>query len=93
MALYEALYGRSFHSPIYWNEVGNRRHLGPYYIQETIDKVAIIYENLITAQSRQKSYANNPRRSLEFIIGDHVFLKVLPYKGKVRFGKKCKLSP
>ena len=45
------------------------------------------------AQSRHKSYADVPRRSLEFEVGDHVFLKVMPKRGMVRFGKRGKLSP
>ena len=32
------------------------------------------------------------RRPLEFEVGDHVFLKVMPKKGVVRFGKRGKLS-
>ena len=32
-------------------------------------------------------------RPLEFEIGDHVFLKVMPKMGVVRFGKRGKLSP
>ncbi|XP_075494743.1 uncharacterized protein LOC142532307 [Primulina tabacum] len=46
-----------------------------------------------TAQSRQKSYADKRRRDLEFAVGDHVFVKVAPMKGVMRFGKKGKLSP
>ena len=33
------------------------------------------------------------RRPLEFKVGDHVFLKVMPKRGVVRFGKRGKLSP
>ena len=33
------------------------------------------------------------RRPLEFEVGDHVFLKVMPKKRVVRFGKRGKLSP
>ena len=33
------------------------------------------------------------RRPLEFEIEDHVFLKVMPKRGVVRFGKRGKLSP
>ena len=32
------------------------------------------------------------RRPLEFEVGDHVFLKVIPKRGVVRFGKHGKLS-
>ena len=32
------------------------------------------------------------RRPLEFEIGDHVFLKVMPKRGVVRFDKRGKLS-
>ena len=45
------------------------------------------------AQSRQKSYADVRRRPLEFEVRDHVFLKVMPKRGVVRFGKRGKLSP
>ena len=44
------------------------------------------------AQSRQKSYADRWRRPLEFEVGDHVFLKVMPKKRVVRFGKRGKLA-
>ena len=45
------------------------------------------------AQSRQKSYADVRRRPLEFEVGNHVSLKVIPKRGVVRFGKHGKLSP
>ncbi|GJZ48286.1 putative reverse transcriptase domain-containing protein [Tanacetum coccineum] len=41
-----------------------------------------------------RGYAeNNRRKPLEFQVGDHVMLKVSPWKGVVRFGKKGKLAP
>ena len=43
------------------------------------------------AQSRQKSYADTRRRPLEFEVSDHVFLKVMPKRGVVKFGKRGKL--
>jgi hypothetical protein len=49
--------------------------------------------NLRAAKSRQESYANKRRRPLEFEVGDHVYLKVLPMKGMKRFGMKGKLAP
>ena len=30
---------------------------------------------------------------MEFNVGDHVFLKVSPLKGSLRFGQKAKLTP
>jgi len=45
------------------------------------------------AQSRQKNYADNRRRDLEFEEGDWVYLKVSPMKGIKRFGIRGKLSP
>ena len=45
------------------------------------------------AQSRKKSYADVRRRPLEFEVRDHVFLKLMPKRGVVRFGKRGKLSP
>ena len=48
---------------------------------------------MLTAQSRQKSYADPKRRNVEFQVGDYVFLRVSPWKGVRRFGKKGKLSP
>ena len=44
-------------------------------------------------QSWQKSYADVRRRPLEFEVGDHVLLKVMPKIGVVKFGKRGKLSP
>ncbi|GJZ90994.1 hypothetical protein Tco_0662921, partial [Tanacetum coccineum] len=36
---------------------------------------------------------DNRRKPLEFEVGDRVMLKVPPWKGVVRFGKKGKLAP
>ncbi|GJR13307.1 hypothetical protein Tco_0795959 [Tanacetum coccineum] len=49
-------------------------------------------ERLKTARDRQKSYTDNRRKPLEFSVSDKVLLKVSPWKGMVRFGKKSKLS-
>ena len=48
---------------------------------------------MLTSQSRQKSYADPKRMNVEFQVGDYVFLRVSPWKGVRRFGKKGKLSP
>ena len=92
MASYEALYGRSCRLPLCWTEVGESSITGPDLIGDTSEKVSLKRQRLLTAQSRQKSYADVLRRPLEFEIEDHVFLKVMPKRGVVRFGKLGKLS-
>ena len=93
MAPYEALYGRPYRSLICWTEVGERPSTGPYLVRDTSEKVDLIRKHLLMAQSRQKSYADRQQRSVEFEVRDHVFLKVMPKRGVVRFDKWGKLSP
>ncbi|GJR93640.1 putative reverse transcriptase domain-containing protein [Tanacetum coccineum] len=52
-----------------------------HYLYETTDKVVLIKEKLKAARDRQKSYADNRRKPLEFEVGDRVMLKVSPWKG------------
>ena len=75
--------------------MGESSITGPDLIRETSEKVSLIRQRLLTARSRHKSYADVRRRPLEFDfeVGDHVFLKVMPKRGVVRFGKRRKLSP
>ncbi|KAM6546104.1 hypothetical protein CsatB_026840 [Cannabis sativa] len=67
----------------------------PDAVQHTNEAIQKIRARMITAQSRQKSYADLKRRDIEFEVGDHVFLRVTPRKGLSvkRFGKRGKLSP
>ena len=67
--------------------------MGPDLIRDTSENVSLIRQRLLTAQSRQKSYADVRRRPLEFEVGDHVFLKMMPKRGVVGSGKQGKLSP
>ncbi|GJV81665.1 putative reverse transcriptase domain-containing protein, partial [Tanacetum coccineum] len=41
----------------------------------------------------EKSYADLRRKPLEFHVGNKVMLKVSPWKGVIRFGKRGKLNP
>ena len=93
MAPYEALYGRKCRTPLCWTEVGDDRVLGPENIQETTTKIRMIRDKVKQAQDRQKSYADNRRRPLEFAEGDHVFLKVTPRLRLKGPFKSRKLSP
>ncbi|GJX55929.1 hypothetical protein Tco_0285826 [Tanacetum coccineum] len=57
------------------------------------EKIIQIKNRLLTARSRQKSYADRRSKPLESEVGDMVLLKVSPWKGVIRFGKRGKLSP
>ncbi|GJY89100.1 putative reverse transcriptase domain-containing protein [Tanacetum coccineum] len=74
-------------------EVGEGQLIGPELVQETTDKISQIKDRLKAARDHQKSYADKRRKPLEFSVGDHVWLKVSPWKGVVRFRKKGKLAP
>ncbi|GJV85755.1 putative reverse transcriptase domain-containing protein [Tanacetum coccineum] len=90
---FEALYGRKCRSPICWTEVGEAQLTGPEIIHETTEKIFKIRDRMQAARDRQKSYADKRRRPLEFEVGDKVMLKVAPWKGVMRFGKRRKLNP
>ncbi|GJU51168.1 reverse transcriptase domain-containing protein [Tanacetum coccineum] len=76
-----------------WAEIGESSLIGPELVQETTNKVVLIKEKLKAARDRQKSYADNRHKPLEFEVGDRVMLKVSPWKGIIRFRKKGKLAP
>ncbi|GJR18704.1 putative reverse transcriptase domain-containing protein [Tanacetum coccineum] len=91
-APFEALYGRKCRSP------GLARGLqvqltGPELVQETTERIIQIKQRIQTARDRQKSYADLKRKPMEFQVGDKVMLKVSPWKGVIRFGKRGKLNP
>ena len=92
MPPFEALCGRNCRMPVCWEEVGTRIFHGPTIIADTAVKVLQVREKLKTAQSRQKSYADNRRMKLEFQVGDGVFFKTSSMKGTIQIGQKGKLS-
>nr|GFB28612.1 putative reverse transcriptase domain-containing protein [Tanacetum cinerariifolium] len=92
-APFEALYGRKCRSPVCWTEVGEAQILSPELIQETTKKIVQIKQRMQATRDRQKSYADLKHKPIEFQVGDKVMLKVSPWKGVVRFGKRGKLNP
>jgi hypothetical protein len=93
MAPFEALYGQRCRTPLSWSETGERKIFGPDLIVEAEDKVKVIQANLKAVQSRQKSYADQRRKPLQFQVGDFVYLRISPTKGVQRFSIKGKLAP
>ncbi|GJT55810.1 hypothetical protein Tco_0990864 [Tanacetum coccineum] len=70
-------------------EIGEGKMFGLELELETT-KVVVIMERLEEAEDRQKSYANNSRKPLEFEVENRELLKVTPWKDVVHFGKKGK---
>ena len=93
MALFEALYGRKCRTSVCWDEVGERRLIGLELVQITLDKIQIVRDRLKTSRDRQKSYADKRCMDLKFKVGDRIFIKVSPWKGVLRFGRRGKLKP
>ena len=93
MTPFKALYGRKCKTPVCWDKVSEMRLVGLALVQITSEKVKVVRDNLKTAGDRKKRYADNRRRDLQFEIGDRVFLKISPWNGILRFGRRGKLSP
>ncbi|GJY38077.1 putative reverse transcriptase domain-containing protein [Tanacetum coccineum] len=86
-------FGGSWDAHLPLTEVGESQLIGQELVQETAEKIFHIKETLKTETSRQKSYVDKRRKPFEFKVRDRVLLKVSPWKGVVRFGKKEKLAP
>ncbi|GJR35570.1 putative reverse transcriptase domain-containing protein [Tanacetum coccineum] len=80
-------------SPMCWAKVGEVQLTGPEIVQETTEKIIQIKQRMQAARDRKKSYADLKRKPMDFQVGDKVMLKVSPWKGVVRFGKRGKLNP
>ncbi|GJZ90745.1 putative reverse transcriptase domain-containing protein [Tanacetum coccineum] len=92
-APFEALYDRKCRSPICWAEVGDAQLTGPKIVHETTEKIFQIGKRIQAAHDRQKSLANRNHKPMEFQVGNMVMLKVSPWKGVMRFGKRGTLNP
>ncbi|GJV48304.1 putative reverse transcriptase domain-containing protein [Tanacetum coccineum] len=76
-----------------WASPKSPTEIRQFLVQETTDKVVVVKEKLQATRDRQKSYADNRRKPLEFEVGDRVLLKVSHWKGVIHFGKRGKLAP
>ncbi|CAN6695065.1 unnamed protein product [Malus baccata var. baccata] len=90
---FEVLYEKAYGTPLCWTEVGERSLVGPEIVDTTNANILVIKVNLKAAQDRQKNIADKHSKDREFTMGDFVFLKLSPWKGVARFGKRGKLSP
>nr|GEY65659.1 hypothetical protein [Tanacetum cinerariifolium] len=75
---------------------GKRGKLNPRYVRpfKVLAKVRnVAYMLKLPQELSRKSYADLKRKPMEFHVGDKVMLKVSPWKGVVRFGKRGKLNP
>ncbi|GJV51573.1 putative reverse transcriptase domain-containing protein, partial [Tanacetum coccineum] len=81
--LFTCLLGRGWRSSTHWSRDSSR----------VDEKIIQIKQRIQAACDRQKSYADLKRKPIEFQVGDKVMLKVLPWKGIVRFGKRGMLNP
>ena len=88
MAPYEALYGRKCRTLVCWDEVGERKLVGPEIVQVTCDKIKVIRDRLKIAQDRQKSYADNRRRDLKFEVGN--IFEDFPMEGRTKIWETWK---
>ncbi|KAD3067360.1 hypothetical protein E3N88_35240 [Mikania micrantha] len=91
LPLVEFSYNNSYHTSI--QAAPFEALYGPELVHETTEKIVQIRNRMAAARDRQKSYADKCRKPLEFQVGDRVLLKVSPWKGVIRFGKRGKLSP
>ncbi|GJV97384.1 putative reverse transcriptase domain-containing protein [Tanacetum coccineum] len=90
LPLVEFLYNNSYHTSI---KAAKFEALYGQIIHETTEKIVQIKSRIQAARDRQKSYADIIWKPLEFQVGDKVMLKVSPWKGVIRFGKRGKLNP
>ncbi|GKD05262.1 putative reverse transcriptase domain-containing protein [Tanacetum coccineum] len=91
-APFEALYDQNCHSLVCWAEVGQVQLTSPEMDQETTEKFIQIKQRMQAARDRQKSYVDLKRKPMEFQVRDRVMLKVSPWKGVIRLGKRGKLN-
>ena len=89
-------YNNSYQSSIgmapYKALLNEHKVIGPDIVKDTEEKVQVIRQRLKAASDRKKSYADLKRKDIEYEVGDKVFLKVLPWKKVLKFGKKGNLS-
>ncbi|GJS37033.1 putative reverse transcriptase domain-containing protein [Tanacetum coccineum] len=75
-----------------WADVGTSSTHCPDLVQETNERSSRINKEF-KPHAIDKKLPDLKRKPMEFQVGDKVMLKVSPWKGVVRFGKRGKLNP
>ncbi|GJS39795.1 putative reverse transcriptase domain-containing protein [Tanacetum coccineum] len=87
LPLIEFLYNNSYHASI------KAALFEALYDRKCQSPVCWAEQRIQAARDRQKSYPDVRRKPVEFQVGNLVMLKVSPWKGVIRFGKRGKLNP
>src|SRR3954463_2919616 len=74
-------------------DTGEEILMGPEIITETTERITLIRQRLLAAQSRQKKYADKRRTPLTFAVGNRVFIRVSSRKGLQSARKLGNLAP
>ena len=73
MSPFQALYSKPCRTPLSWDRLEDQVLLGPEMLQDMEQQVVRIREHLVTAQGRQKKYADAHRLDHQFSVRDRVF--------------------
>nr|GEY51416.1 hypothetical protein [Tanacetum cinerariifolium] len=73
----------AYHPQTNSQKVREGQLIGPELVQENTKKISQIMDRLKVVRDRQKSYADKKRKPLDFSVGEHVFLKVSPWKDEL----------
>lgn len=92
MAPFEVLYGRKCRTPSSWSGPEDKLRLGPEILQEMEGMVKRVRSNLKDAQDRQNSFADRKRRFKEYLVGDHVYVRIQARKSTLQWSSCAKLA-
>jgi len=83
MSHFEALYGRSYNTPISWSDLVNKVLIEPDMLANMELEMQAIRKNLKAAQDRHKSYANRNKLFKEFQVWEQVYLRIKLKKSSI----------
>eukprot|EP00253_Pinus_taeda_P017384 PITA_17384 len=93
MSPFEVLYGQKCRTPSSWGGPEDRLSLGPDMLKDMEDMVKRVRANLKASQGRQKNFADWKRRFKEYLVGDHVYIKIQAKKSTLQWSECAKLAP